>query len=200
MFKYNVSIKKVSGRLNESVIPNRNLTVKSKAELNEEAVFNQAAKYLMENYGLELESADVAPMGAAPSDSSFFDQLRQRIESHVTTKRSAWGRGVDTYCMMMVDHLEEYNGGEAPTSLKELKEWMLNGARDWKQSSEGGQWLVSDEEIAKTLCSPGELRKVAGGRRQPNANETWLDVQARALHQAAALVIDHARRINNWEN
>lgn len=199
MFKYNVSIKKVSGRLNESVLPNKNLTVKSKVELNEEAVFNQAAKYLMEKYSLELESADVAPMGAAPSDSSFFDQLRQRIESHVTTKRSAWGRGVDTYCMMMVDHLEEYNGGEAPTSLKELKEWMLNGARDWKQSSEGGQWLVSDEEIAKTLCSPGELRKVAGGRRQPNANETWLDVQARALHQAAALVIDHARRINNWE-
>lgn len=199
MYKYSVQIKKVSGRLNESVIPNKNLTVKSKTELNEEEVFNRAGKYLMENYGLELESADVTPMDAAPSDSNFFDQLRQRIESHVTTKRSAWGRGVDTYCMMMVDHLEEYNGGQAPTSLKELKEWLLNGARDWKQSSEGGQWLVSNEEIAKTLCSPGELRKVAGGRRQPNSHETWLDVQARALHQAAALVIDHARRINNWE-
>lgn len=199
MYKYKVQIKKVSGRLNESVLPNKNFTVKSKTKLNEKAVFNRAAKYLMENYGLELESADVTPMGAAPSNSSFFDQLRQRIESHVTTKRSAWGRGVDTYCMMMVDHLEEYNGGQAPTSLKELKEWLLNGARDWKQSSEGGQWLVSNEDIAKTLCSPGELRKVAGGRRQPNSHETWLDVQARALHQAAALVIDHARRINNWE-
>ena len=200
MYKYNVQIKKISGRLNESVLPNKNLTVKSKTELNEESVFNRAAKYLVENYGLELESADVTPMATAPSDSNFFDQLRQRIESHVTTKRSAWGRGVDTYCMMMVDHLEEYNGGQAPTSLKELKEWLLNGARDWKQSSEGGQWLVSNEEIAKTLCSPGELRKVAGGRRQPNSHETWLDVQARALYQAAALVIDHARRINNWES
>ena len=200
MYKYNVQIKKISGRLNESVLPNKNLTVKSKTELNEESVFNRAAKYLVENYGLELESADVTSMAAAPSGSNFFDQLRQRIESHVTTKRSAWGRGVDTYCMMMVDHLEEYNGGQAPTSLKELKEWLLNGARDWKQSSEGGQWLVSNEEIAKTLCSPGELRKVAGGRRQPNSHETWLDVQARALYQAAALVIDHARRINNWES
>ena len=200
MYKYSVSIKKVSGRLNESVLPNKNLTVKSKTELNDEAVFNEAAKYLRENYSLELESADVAPMGAAPSAPNFFDQLRQRIDSHVTTKRSAWGRGVDTYCNMMVDHLEEYNGGEAPSSLKEFQQWLLNGARDWKQSSEGGQWLVSDEEIAKTLCSPGELRKVAGGRRQPNANETWLDVQARALRQAAALVTDHARRINNWEH
>ena len=200
MYKYSVSIKKVSGRLNESVLPNKNLTVKSKTKLNEGAVFNEAAKYLMENYSLELESADVAPMGAAPAAPNFFDQLRQRIDSHVTTKRSAWGRGVDTYCNMMVDHLEEYNGGEAPTSLKEFQKWLLNGARDWKQSSEGGQWLVSDEEIAKTLCSPSELRKVAGGRRQPNANETWLDVQARALRQAAALVTDHARRINNWEH
>ena len=200
MYKYRINIKKVSGRLNESVLPNKNLTVKSKTELNDKAVFNEAAKYLMENYSLELESADVAPMGAAPSAPNFFDQLRQRIDSHVTTKRSAWGRGVDTYCNMKVDHLEEYNGGEAPSSLKEFQQWLLNGARDWKQSSEGGQWLVSDEEIAKTLCSPGELRKVAGGRRQPNANETWLDVQARALRQAAALVTDHARRINNWEH
>lgn len=199
MYKYSVSIKKVSGRLNESVLPNKNLTVKSKAELNDEAVFNEAAKYLMENYSLELESADVAPMGDAPSDSNFFDQLRHRIDGHVTTKRSAWGRGLDAYCMMMVDHLEEYNGGEVPTSLKEFKAWLLNGARDWKQASEGGQWLITDEEIAKRLCSPGELRKVAGGRRQPNANETWLDVQARALQQAAAFVIDHARRIKNWE-
>jgi hypothetical protein len=199
MFKYSVSIKKVSGRLNESVLPNKNLTVKSKTELNEEAVFNEAAKYLMENYSLELESADVAPMGDASSDSNFFDQLRQRIDDHVTTKRSAWGRGLDAYCMMMVDHLEEYNGGEAPTSLKEFKAWLLNGARDWKQASEGGQWLITDEEIAKRLCSPGELRKVAGGRRQPNPNETWLDVQARALQQAAGFVIDHARRIKNWE-
>jgi hypothetical protein len=43
MYKYSVSIKKVSGRLNESVLPNKNLTVKSKSELNEEAVFNQSA-------------------------------------------------------------------------------------------------------------------------------------------------------------
>ena len=109
MFKYNVSIKKVSGRLNESVLPNKNLTVKSKTELNEEAVFNEAAKYIMENYSLELESADVAPMTAAPS---FFDQLRQIISSQPS--RSAWGRGVKEYALEMVDNLEEYNDGEAP--------------------------------------------------------------------------------------
>lgn len=181
MYKYNVQIKKVSGRLNESVLPNKNLTVKSKEELNEEAVFNKAAKYLMENYGLELESADVAS-----ENGSVFDKMRQAIESQPA--RSAWGRGVKTYALEMIDNLEEYNRGEVPSSTNEMMDWLLNGARDWKQASEGGSWLITNEEIAQRLCSPAELKKVAGGRRQPNKRETWIDVQARALFQAAQIV------------
>lgn len=181
MYKYSVQIKKISGRLNESVIPNKNLTVKSKTELSEKAVFNRAAKYLMENYGLELESADVAS-----ENGSVFDKMRQSIESQPA--RSAWGRGVKTYALEMIDNLEEYNGGEVPSSTSEMMGWLLNGARDWKQASEGGSWLITNEEIAQRLCSPAELKKVAGGRRQPNKRETWIDVQARALFQAAQIV------------
>lgn len=181
MYKYSVQIKKVSGRLNESVLPNKNLTVKSKTELNEETVFNRATKYLMENYGLELESADVAS-----ENGSVFDKMRQAIESQPA--RSAWGRGVKTYALEMIDNLEEYNGGEVPSSTSEMMGWLLNGARDWKQASEGGSWLITNEEIAQRLCSPAELKKVAGGRRQPNKRETWIDVQARALFQAAQIV------------
>ena len=181
MYKYSVQIKKISGRLNESVIPNKNLTVKSKTELNEEEVFNRAEKYLMENYGLELESADVAS-----ENGSVFDKMRQAIESQPA--RSAWGRGVKTYALEMIDNLEEYNGGEVPSSTSEMMGWLLNGARDWKQASEGGSWLITNEEIAQRLCSPAELKKVAGGRRQPNKRETWIDVQARALFQAAQIV------------
>lgn len=181
MYKYSVQIKKVSGRLNESVLPNKNLTVKSKTELNEEAVFNRAANHLMENYGLELESAYVSS-----ENGSVFDKMRQAIESQPT--RSAWGRGVKTYALEMIDNLEEYNGGEVPSSTSEMMGWLLNGARDWKQASEGGSWLITNEEIAQRLCSPAELKKVAGGRRQPNKRETWIDVQARALFQAAQIV------------
>lgn len=189
MYKYSVSIKKVSGRLNESVLPNKNLTVKSKNELNEEAVFNEAAKYLMEKYSLELESADVAPISEAakPQQRAIgYSVLRHKIEERPA--RSAWGRGVKEYALEMVDHLEEYNDGDIPHTMENLNAWLLNGARDWKQSSEGGSWLITDEEIAQRLCSPAELKKVAGGRRQPNKRETWLDVQARALHQAAQIV------------
>ena len=67
MFEYNVKIKKVSGRLNESVIPQKNLVVKSKSELSMRNVLKEAAKYLLENYGLELSDAEVKkPVRKAP--------------------------------------------------------------------------------------------------------------------------------------
>ena len=189
MYKYSVSIKKVSGRLNESVLPNKNLTVKSKTELNDEVVFNEATKYLMDNYGLELESADVAPISNTAQSQQRaigYTVLRHKIEERPA--RSAWSRGVKEYALEMVDHLEEYNDGDIPRTMENLNAWLLNGARDWKQASEGGSWLITDEEIAQRLCGPAELKKVAGGRRQPNKRETWIDVQARALYQAAQIV------------
>ena len=51
-------------------------------------------------------------------------------------------------------------------------------------------------DICKRLCSPSEQRKTKNGERKPNANEEWLDVQARALCQAARLVIDIVNRRN----
>ena len=68
MFEYNVKIKKVSGRLNESVLPQKNLVVKSKSELSMRNVLKEAAKYLLENYGLELGDAEVSskPKRKAP--------------------------------------------------------------------------------------------------------------------------------------
>lgn len=68
MFEYNVKIKKVSGRLNESVLPQKNLVVKSKSELSMRNVLKEAAKYLLENYGLEMRDAEVTskPVRKAP--------------------------------------------------------------------------------------------------------------------------------------
>ena len=59
MFKYNVKIQKVSGRLNESVLPSKNLVVKSKTKKSDEQVFAEASKYFKKKYGLVIESADV---------------------------------------------------------------------------------------------------------------------------------------------
>ena len=66
MFNYKISIKKVSGRLNESVLPNKSLVIKSKAEKTKREVLKEAAKYLLENYGLELRDAELSEVPSRP--------------------------------------------------------------------------------------------------------------------------------------
>lgn len=97
-------------------------------------------------------------------------------------RKSAWTNGVELYAEELKEFLAENN-------LPTTKEALLNGARDWKEYSYGGSALIYDHEIAERLCSPSELKKCREGERQPNRSETWLDVQARALFQAARLVL-----------
>ena len=80
MYKYKVQIKKVSGRLNESSIPSKNLVVKSKTEKSDKEVFAEASKYYKEKYGLVIESADVVTdeydMMLVDYDSVYNDAIR----------------------------------------------------------------------------------------------------------------------------
>lgn len=59
MYNYRVQVKKVSGSLNESILPNKNLVIKSKTEKSNEQLFAEASKYYKEKYSLVIESADV---------------------------------------------------------------------------------------------------------------------------------------------
>ena len=99
--------------------------------------------------------------------------------------RSAWKRGVHAYACELVESLDD--SADLSNETMRLKA-LLNGADDWRQYSEGGCALVYNADIAERLCSPSELKRVKGGKRQPNASETWLKCQARALAQAASLV------------
>ena len=74
MFEYNVKIKKVSGRLNESVLPQKNLVVKSKSKLAKRNVLKEADKYLLENYGLELIDAVIVE-NAPRLNSKQYDEI-----------------------------------------------------------------------------------------------------------------------------
>lgn len=103
--------------------------------------------------------------------------------------RSAWNRGVTALALYILD------GGEADElSYSSAEKTLLNGARDWEQYSWGGCALIYDEDIARTLCTPSELKRTRNGERRPNAREEWLDVQARALHQACASIRSIIRR------
>lgn len=116
------------------------------------------------------------------------NELYRKVED--VKVRSAWEKGVQWYALYLLANLEE-NTNIVPES-KDLQKELLNGATDWKQYSYGGCALIYDEEIAKILCSPSELkgvtRKDGTLRDKANSRETWLDVQARALYQAYLLI------------
>lgn len=119
------------------------------------------------------------------------DRITEAVEAEPC--RSAWSRGVKAYALELLQDMREgIDGGwlydEDLQAPKLLEKALLNGAPDWAWYSEGGCALIYDEDIAGRLCAPWELRRTDRGRLRPNSRETWLDTQARALFQAAALI------------
>lgn len=104
--------------------------------------------------------------------------------------RSAWDRAVKEYALELLEDVTD----DDTANERMLKKALLNGAVDWKQYSWGGCSLIYDAEIAARCCTPSELKRTHNGERRPNKGEEWLDVQARALYQAAVLILRIARR------
>ena len=123
-------------------------------------------------------------------------ELTAAVEA--TKTRSAWSKGVKTYALELLESIEEaisggYFAEEDLTSPKLLEKALLNGASDWKQYSWGGCSLIYNSTIALRLCTYSELVKTKDGTKKPNPYEEWLDVQARALYQASALILSLIR-------
>lgn len=104
-----------------------------------------------------------------------------KLEAMYRKAHSAWERGVILYADELLDNV--WDDG------KITERTLLNGARNWQEYSESGCSLIYDEEICHRLCPPWEIKRKRGGDLPPNSRETWLDVQARALLQAAMLII-----------
>lgn len=108
--------------------------------------------------------------------------------------RSAWARGVKAYALELLDNLDELTADQLadPAAVRAA---LLNGAQDWQEYSDGGCSLIYDSDIAARVCTPSELKRTRNGERYPNSRETWLDVQARALSQAARLVCEAVKEV-----
>tara|TARA_R100001440_G_scaffold19066_2_gene32148 strand:- start:2339 stop:2695 length:357 start_codon:yes stop_codon:yes gene_type:complete len=112
--------------------------------------------------------------------------ITNALESRKT--RSAWAKGVKNYAIDLVDGLDD--------CANLTKEKLLNGASNWTEYSFGGCAFIYDADIAEALCTPSELKAKRGGELQPNRDETWLDVQARALFQASNLILEIAKKVD----
>lgn len=113
--------------------------------------------------------------------------------------RSAWRRGVIEYAWELIDNVEQsvnYLGLRENDNIVITDRDMLNGANSWHDYSWGGSSLIYDTDIAQVLCTPSELKKTDNGRRRPNKSDEWLDVQARALTQAAHLIKSIQYKLN----
>lgn len=107
------------------------------------------------------------------------EQIINRLET--MDKRSAWNRGVNKYAFELLENVQD----DDLESINLFKEALLNGAISWDQYSWGGCSLIYNSDIAERLCTPSEFKRTRGGEWRLNNREEWLDVQARALFQAA---------------
>lgn len=114
-----------------------------------------------------------------------YNEIKKELEAR--KDRSAWSKGVTVYALELLEEYQEraaYEGREA-ADRTEFKAWLLNGADSWESYSYGGSSLIYNGDIAERLCCPSEYKRTREGERRPNSREEWLDVQARALYQAA---------------
>lgn len=107
--------------------------------------------------------------------------IMKQIEERHNKARSAWDRGVMEYAKELISNIPD---GFAPT-----EKMLLNGAENWNQYSYGGCTLICNHDICERLCPPSEIKRKKHGDLDPNIYETWIDVQARALKQAAHFIM-----------
>lgn len=103
---------------------------------------------------------------------------------------SKWTNGVNEYAKELKEIFDDNYGGDG---LPMTEARLLNGASSWGEYSWGGSALIYDADIAERLATPSEIKRRTlrdGLSSWANSNEQWLDVQARALYQAARKLIE----------
>lgn len=110
------------------------------------------------------------------------------------TTISKWAQGVNEYKAELLEAYTEAKAYDASLELTEAA--LLNGASSWSEYSWGGSALIYDVDIAERLATPSDIKRRTlkdGLSSWASPTEQWLDVQARALYQAAQQIINEAK-------
>lgn len=102
---------------------------------------------------------------------------------------SVWNKGVKQYAvdLLEAEFIESYHNLCFKNSCN-LEKFLLSGASDWKEYSEGGCSLIYNKDICERLAPPYLIKKKKNGVLPPNSEESWIDVQSRAIYQAWKLI------------
>lgn len=106
-------------------------------------------------------------------------EIRKCLDAY-KPQRGIWYQGVKDYAFDMLEVLNYEHSDKDFNSknIKELKEILLNGAKDWAQYSEGGCALIYNNDIKERLVCPS----------QRNRCIDCISIQTRALNQAWNLI------------
>ena len=167
-----------------------------------ETFIQKSKKAALEKEQEEKEKVNMENTEKEPEKISV-KEVQDYIENQKPKSRSRWSQAVKEDAVGLLDNFIEWHGKDASFSKDNVKD-LLNGAKDWKQYSYGGSGLIYDTDIARHYCTESELKKVGfidygngfySDVKAPNSNESWLDVQSRALYQASKLIKNSVNEI-----
>ena len=167
-----------------------------------ETFIQKSKKAALEKEQEEKEKVNMENTEKEPEKISV-KEVQDYIENQKPKSRSRWSQAVKEDAIGLLDNFIEWHGKDASFSKDNVKD-LLNGAKDWKQYSYGGSGLIYDTDIARHYCTESELKKVGfidygngfySDIKAPNSNESWLDVQSRALYQASKLIKNSVNEI-----
>lgn len=98
-------------------------------------------------------------------------------------RTSQWTKAKETLKEMILSDIANYEG--EIKDYETLKKAALNGAENFKQASEGGNYLIYNYELAELFCTPKQLERLEARKQFPQGigGQSWLDIQTRALIQ-----------------
>jgi hypothetical protein len=190
MFKYNVQVMKVSGRLNESVLPSKNLVVKSKTEKTDKQIFAEASKYFKKKYGLVIESLEVTgfdgeePSGVTTGNTqggaSFTKSSDEFIIAGHAVKKGKWfSSQFGKYDMwdVMSDITEEIEGKKVHYCAEDNESTGVHN--EFTETSNEVRKFTSDDSRSIIDAIKEECRNNTGGYVSVNAiiNDNELEIR-----------------------
>ena len=110
---------------------------------------------------------------------------------NTASRRTAWERGVLRYAYDLFGaYVDSLGIHDLQVRIGKISEAdLLRGAESWQQYSAMGRALIWDRDICLRLGTKYQIQKTERGQKQPARGDTWAELQAKALGEAAQIVI-----------